>query len=654
MLQNKTFESLDCNVKVNGRFWAGYQALVRDTVIPYQWEALNDRVEGAEPSHAIKNLKIAAGLTQGEYHGFVFQDSDLAKWLEAAAYSLETCPDAMLEQNVDSAVELLGQAQQSDGYLNSYFTVKEPGGRWTNLYECHELYCAGHMIEAAVAYFRATGKRQFLDIMCRFADYIAQVFGPGPGQVRGYCGHEEIELALVKLYRATGEKKYLDLAVYFINERGCEPFYFDIEWEKRGKTSYWTGGVIPKPSLRAIYYQAHRPVREQEDAVGHAVRAVYLYTAMADIARETGDESLHSACVKLWRSIVARRMYITGGIGSMHEDEAFSLDYDLPNDTVYAETCASIGLIFFARKMLSLELKGEYADTMERALYNTVLAGMAQDGKTFFYVNPLEVWPDASEKNLGKRHVLPRRPPWFACACCPPNVARLIASLGQYIYTTTSNTIGVNLFIGSELDVRLDSGNARIVQRADSPYDGSVSIEIAGATGSEFTIAVRIPGWCRDAKLDINGRPVALDAVTNDGYAYLSRAWQPGDTIGLKLPMMPMRMRANPAVRADAGKVAVQCGPFVYCLEECDNGAQLQQIVLPKASELMLEYDASLFGGANVITAQGLRQSGEGWDGMLYKPEAVSEYAPAKHKFIPYYLWANREPGEMTVWVREG
>jgi DUF1680 family protein len=641
------------HAEITGPFWAGYQKLVRETVLPHQWLALNDALLDAEPSHAVANMRVAAGLEEGEYGGLIFQDSDLAKWLEAAAYSLASHPDAALEADVDGLVDILGKAQREDGYLNSYYIAREPGNRWTNLHDCHELYCAGHLIEAAVAYFHATGKRKFLDIMRRYADHIAGVFGPDEGQLKGYPGHEEIELALVKLYRATGERKYLELARYFIDERGRKPYYFDIEWEKRGRTAFWSGGYAPPPSENAEYNQSHLPVRAQADAVGHAVRAVYLYTAMADMAKETGDGELLAACRALWRSIVSRRMYVTGGIGSAAEGEAFTADFDLPNDTAYAETCAAIGLMFFAHRMLGIEPMGEYANVMERALYNNVLAGMSQDGKAFFYVNPLEVPKDGAPRAMERRHVHARRRPWFGCACCPPNIARLIASIGEYVYSANNDAVFVHLYAGGSMRAEIGCGAVRLMQETDYPLDGKVTIRMEEAPGCEITLALRIPGWCRGASLSVNAEPVDLKSAVRDGYAYLRRKWRAGDSVKLDLQMEPVRMRANPAVRADAGKVALQCGPFVYCLEECDNGSGLDGLALPASAELKVAFEPDFFSGANVITADGLRENRAAWGDALYQQDGNAEYVPAKLKFIPYYLWSNREQGEMLVWVKE-
>ncbi|CAG7644867.1 glycoside hydrolase family 127 protein [Paenibacillus allorhizosphaerae] len=638
------------NVKIEDDFWSEYAKRIREVVIPYQYETLNDRVPGVEPSHAIRNFRIAAGVEEGEFGGFVFQDSDLAKWLEAVAYVLTTHPDETLERLADEVIDLIEAAQQPDGYVNTYFTIKEPDKRWTNLTDCHELYCAGHMIEAAVAYYRATGKKKLLDVMCRFADYIGTVFGEEEGKLKGYDGHQEIELALVKLYQATGSDRYLRLSQYFIDQRGQAPHFFLEEWERRGRTSHWRGGPQKPPQLS--YFQSHLPVREQETATGHAVRAVYMYTAMADLAAHTGDESLLQACRKLWSNIVRKQMYITGGIGSTHHGEAFTFDYDLPNDTVYAETCASIGLIFFASRMLRLEAKGEYADAMERALYNTVIAGMARDGKHFFYVNPLEVWPEASRHNPGKHHVKPTRPGWFACACCPPNVSRLIASLGEYMYTANGRTAFVHLYIGGEAAVELDHTTVTLTQETRLPWEGSVNLRIAAEAPAEFTIAMRIPAWSRTPVLRVNGEAVDVASCLQDGYAYIRRLWKAEDWIELEFHMEIQLIRSHPRVRANAGKVAIQRGPLVYALEATDNGAPLASLCLDKTSPMTARFDAELLGGAIVIEGRAMREEEASWGDYLYeaKPK-TSETIP--FKAIPYFLWGNRGEGEMTVWVRE-
>ncbi|QNU19114.1 MULTISPECIES: glycoside hydrolase family 127 protein [Geobacillus] len=638
-------EKATIRANVNDRFWKRYIDVVRNEVVPYQWEALNDRIPDAEPSHAIKNFRIAAGESDGEFYGMVFQDSDVAKWLEAVAYLLEEKRDSELEALADDVIELLGRAQQPDGYLNTYYTVKEPGKRWTNLRDNHELYCAGHLIEAAVAYFQATGKRRFLDIMCKYADYIGTVFGRGEGQIPGYDGHQEIELALLKLYEATGNENYLKLSQYFIDQRGQQPHYFDQEKEARGETKpFWYDGGYR-------YHQAHIPVREQKQAVGHAVRALYMYTAMAGLAAKTGDESLKQACQTLWENVTKRQMYITGGVGSSAFGESFTFDFDLPNDTVYAETCASIALVFWARRMLELEMDGKYADVMERALYNGTISGMDLDGKRFFYVNSLEVWPKACERH-DKRHVKPVRQKWFSCACCPPNLARLIASIGHYIYSQTSDALFVHLYVGSNIQTEIGGRSVEIVQETNYPWDGTVRLTVSAESAQEFTLGLRIPGWCRGAEVTINGENVDIAPLTKKGYAYIRRVWRQGDEMVLHFSMPVERIKAHPQVRVNAGKVALQRGPIVYCLEEVDNGPNLANLFLPRDAQLEAHFEPDLLEGVVVITGTAERVDESAWNDELYRPIEPRTYQ-VPFRAIPYYAWCNRGEGEMTVWVNE-
>ena len=641
-------------VRIEDAFWSEYIRLVRDVVVPYQWETLNDRVPEAEPSHAIRNFKIAAGEAQGEFGGMVFQDSDVAKWLEAVGYLLTTKPDPELERVADEVVDLIAKAQHDDGYLNTYFTLKEPGNRWTNLTECHELYCAGHMIEAAVAYYQATGKRKILDVVCRLADDIDTVFGPEPDKLAGYDGHQEIELALVKLYRMTGNGRYLRLSRFFLDQRGTRPHFYEGEYAKRGGKPHF-------PQLDMAhdwsYSQAHLPVREQKTAEGHAVRAVYMLAAMADVAAETADASLWEACRSMWRNIVSRRMYITGGIGSMAHGESFSADYDLPVDTAYAETCASVGLVFLAARMLRIEPSAEYADVMERALYNTVVSGMSRDGKTFFYVNPLEVHPQLCGVNHNYDHVKPTRQGWFGCACCPPNIARLLASLGGYIYAVRERTLFTHLYIGGQAEWQLGGESIRIEQQSDYAWDGKVRLRLHCAKPISFEWALRLPEWCGgEASVLLNGKRCPIEqARVEAGYLKIERVWENGDLLELAFAMPVRRMKGHPLVRETAGKVALQRGPFVYCLEEADNGPHLHQIVLPRESALSARRDPNLFGGIVVIEAAARRPAAEAWGEGLYREDGGErrDSQPAPVKFIPYFAWANRGVGEMAVWIRD-
>jgi len=624
---------------IKDNFWSPIQNMVIDTVLPYQADILDDKVPGAEKSGAINNFRIAAGEAEGEFYGMVFQDSDLAKWLEAAAYALTVRPNAVLEKKVDDIIALIGRAQEPDGYLNTFFTLKEPHHKWQNLLECHELYCSGHMIEAAVAYYNATGKDAFLNIMRRNADLICSRFGEG--KTRGIPGHQEIELALYRLYQVTGKREYLKTAQYFLDERGKMPSYFEEELASRD-WFHWAPGPENK-----FYAQNHAPVREQKEAVGHSVRAVYMYTAMAAIAAETGEDAMLNACRTLWGNIVNKRMYITGGIGSTHIGEAFTVDYDLPNDSIYAETCASIAMIFFARKMLEIEPVGEYADIMEKELYNGMLSGMQLDGKRFFYVNPLEVVPGVSGEVLNYKHVLPQRPLWYGCACCPPNVARLMTSLGQYAWGEKENIVFNHLYMGGSVDIKA-AGGVRIDCESDYPYGGNIKYSIyPEADAAQFTLAIRIPAWCKgEWILSVNKKPAQTEVKT--GYAYITRQWQPGDEVHLTLAMKPTRMYANTNVRNDAGCVSMMYGPLVYCFEACDNGENLAALRLPRSAEITAE-KSDLFGGTVVLKADGLRVESST---ALYS-DTPPEVKPVSLKAVPYFAWGNREIGGMRVWILE-
>lgn len=618
-------------------FWVSRMALVCNHMIPLQLSILKDEAPDTEPSHAIENFEIAAGLKQGAFYGMVFQDSDVGKWIEAAAYRLTLGDDPVMEAEIDRIIDIIGKAQQADGYLNTYFTVKEPGKRWTNLAECHELYCAGHLMEGAVAYAQATGKTAFLDIMCRMADHIDSMFGPEEGKLHGYSGHPEVEIGLYRLYTQTHNERYLKLAKYFIDERGAQPSYFDMEWEKRDKTEHIPGFH----SWGKEYMQAHKPVREQKDAVGHAVRALYLYTAMADIAAETGDEGLLAACERLWDSAVNRRMYITGGFGATHVGEAFMSDYELPNDTIYAETCASVAAVFFGRAMLRNCRDGAIADTMERILYNGMLSGMSIGVDRFYYVNPLEVVQGVSGKQPGYEHVLPTRPKWFVCACCPPNMSRLIASLPSYCYQEDEDNVIIHQYLGGTVQL----AKADVTLETCYPWDGDLCWTINARQA--LTIYVRIPGWCGKAEAWLND--ASLSMQTEHGYLAVQ---VPSGTSKLRvsLEMRPQRWHAHPSVRQDAGCVAFTYGPIVYCFEGVENPEPLCALHVGKVEPVMEAYAADVLGGIRGMQVEGVRFTSP--DGALYSikaydTEKITLYA------VPYYAWANRGAKDMRVWMHE-
>lgn len=626
------------NVQVQDGFWKPMQDLIIETVIPYQEKILNDEIPGVEKSHALANFRIAAGMEKGEFYGMVFQDSDVAKWLEAVAYSLVVHPDAELEKRADEVIETIEKAQQEDGYLNTYFTIKEPEHRWQNLQECHELYCAGHMMEAAVAYYDATGKDKLLKVMERMADHIDRRFGPD--KITGIPGHQEVEIGLMRLYHTTGEERYCNLAEYFINERGKNPNFFYEESQKRGWTHF---GIDPKDT---VYNQSFATVYDQKEAVGHSVRAVYMYTAMADIAGTTGDERLYQACVDLWKNMTEKRMYLTAGIGSTGELEAFTKDYDLPNDMVYAETCASIGLIFFAKQMLELEANGKYADVMERAFYNGTISGMQADGKRFFYVNPLEVNPGISGVVPGYKHVLPERPGWYACACCPPNLVRLITSLGKYVWDETDDTIFSHMFVGQKAELE----KADIDVESSYPWEGKVTYHVHSKKEEEYTLAIHIPGYLKDICVKVNGEQIEWKKFMKNGYLYLTRKWGESQ-VEILFDLEVRKVYANKNVREDAGKVALMKGPFVYCFEGVDNGNDLQAMCIDADTQ------AETFVGKEgvlkdkvCIHVQGYEDERE--SDALYSEEKP-DYQPHELTAIPYYLWGNRGVNQMRVWMLE-
>ncbi len=623
-------------IKINDPFWNKKTELVRREVIPYQYEALHDRIEGAEKSYAIENF-IKAGKTvakirnneaievyptdkwhysddncdENAFHGWVFQDSDVYKWLEAVGFSLSNQPDAELEAKADEIIDLVCNAQLENGYLDTLYIINNRNNIFENLKDFHELYCFGHLAEAAVSYYNSTGKRKLLDAACRFADLICETFGED--KIKGYPGHEIAEMALVKLYDVTEDKKYLDAAGFFINERGKKPYYYDI--------------VLGKKTVYDNYHynQAHCEPKHQHEAIGHAVRGVYLYSGMADVAKRFCDDELYTACKKLSDNIINKKMYITGGIGATVDGEAFSFDYDLPNDLAYSETCASIGLIFFARRMLEIAPDADIADAAEKALYNTVLSGMAEDGKSFFYVNPLEVLPEASHKDSRKRHIRPVRQKWFGCACCPPNLARLISSIGEYCFAENESTLFIHQYIGS--DIKTDKADIKIF----STYSQNGKVKITVAPKNSFTLSLRIPKWCTNYTF-------SHSCELKEGYAYFEICKE--TEISAEFEVKPKIIKCSNRVRANTGKAAVIKGPFVYCVEEADNGKNLQLLKICKEPDFKIEGDAMI--------ANGFREKESS---VLYEEWKEPEYERVKIKFVPYYKWGNRGENEMSVYI---
>ena len=628
---------LNINSYKSAGFIGQYQRLIKDTVIPYQYSVLCDEAEDTEKSHVIKNFINAGKVLLGEdaddgFYGMVFQDSDAAKWLEAVGYSLAIYPDEALEKTADEVIDIIAKAQDSDGYLNTYYTIKDKDKRWTNILEGHELYCSGHMIEAAIAYYEGTGKDKLLRVMEKNAQHIYDVFIEGGH--KGYPGHPEIELALLRMYDVTKNEKCLKLAKHFIDIRGVDPHYYEKERQSRDWT-VWGGD-----GKNHHYQQSYAPVREQKNADGHSVRAVYLYTAMADLAAKTDDKELYEACKNLCHSITDKRMYITGGIGSTCHGEAFTVDYNLPSDTVYAETCASIGLMFFMSRMLQNEIRSDYADIMELAFYNTVLAGMQTDGKRFFYVNPLEVVPGISGEAVTHRHALPQRPKWYTCACCPPNVARLISSFGKYAYSENEDTAFCHLFASGEVTTQ---NGMKFTCETQYPYGNEVNF----AVEKGGKLAVRIPGYTKDSYgVFINNFP--KDVPATDGYIYLDI--QDGDTIKIKFDDKINIIYPSAKIPDLSGTVAISKGPLIYCFEGVDNNGSVLNLRLDTESEFKTrDVSDEVLGQTVMIEAEGVRLGDTDKLYSFTRPEMQKATLTA----VPYYLWGNRGINEMRVWMAE-
>jgi len=608
-------------VSIQDSFWLPRIETNRQVTIPYDFQK-------CEETGRIDNFVKAAGKMPGPYIGYQFNDSDVFKVIEGAAYALQVQPDPALEAYIDSIIEKIAAAQEPDGYLYTPRTIDpehppEAAGpaRWSNLLMSHELYNLGHMFEGAVAYYQATGKRTFLDVARRAADLICRVFGPDA--LHAVPGHQEVELGLVKLYRLTGEEKYLNLAKFFLDERG----------RPHGRELM---GAFGNPG----YMQDHLPVVKQREAVGHAVRAVYMYSAMADIAALTGDQEYLTAIKALWENVVHKKMALTGGLGARHKGEAFGDDYELPNLTAYNETCAAIGSIFWNHRLFLLEGKAAYYDVLERTLYNGFLSGISLEGNTFFYVNPLE---SDTKFHFNADHTITRQP-WFSCSCCPTNVVRLIPSLPGYIYAVRDDRLYVNLYIGSQTTVAVGGADVRLRLETRYPWDGAVRLHVDPARPARFTLMLRVPGWVRGepvpsdlyryldaapgaATVRLNGAPLA--AAETDGYLALTRDWTGGDLIELEFPMPIRRVLAHPAVSDTAGKVALERGPLVYAAEGIDNDGRALDLTLPDDLSLRAEYRPDLLRGVTVIRGDGFMA-------------------------IPYYAWGHRGVHEMAVWLRRG
>lgn len=585
----KMIEQIDfSHVKINDNFWSPRLSKHVSATLP----VCIDQIENQ--TGRIRNFENAA-KGEGEHSGIFFDDSDVYKALEGMAYSLINNPDPELEKKADEWIDKFAAAQQPDGYINTFYTLTGLDKRWTNM-DKHEMYCAGHMIEAGVAYYQATGKRKLLDVCIRMTDHMMSQFGPG--KRHWVPGHEEIELALVKLYQTTQEQKYLDFAYWLLEERG-----------------HGHGTMGDEGKWDPVYYQDIVPVRQLTDISGHAVRCMYLYCGMADVAALKNDTGYIATIDRLWDDVVHRNMYITGGIGSSHDNEGFTEDYDLPNLDAYCETCASVGMVLWNQRMNQLTGDSKYIDVLERSLYNGALAGISLGGDRFFYVNPLE--------SKGDHH----RQEWYGCACCPSQLSRFLPSIGNYIYASSDDALWVNLYIGNTGQIRIGETDILLTQETDYPWDGSVKLTISTSLPLEKEIRLRIPNWCKTYDLSINGK--RINVSEEKGYAVI-KDWKSQDVIALDMDMPVEIVAADPHVKENFGKRAIQRGPLVYCMEEIDNPVYFDQIQLSPSTTFQTAFASDILNGIKTIKTNGRAQSAT---------------------FIPYYAWDNRKAGKMRVWI---
>lgn len=608
--------------EITGGFWGTQQKLVRDVTI----DAVYDRFDETGRFASLKG-DWKEGMP---FKPHIFWDSDITKWMEGVAYYLQKKRDTALEDKMDMLVDRMEKLQTKDGYLNTYFTTVEPEARFTRRLD-HELYCAGHLVEGALAYYKATEKRKMLDIAIRYIDYIDQVFRIEHSAAFDTPGHQEIELALVKLYQFTGEERYKKLAEYFIDNRGRSQ-------KDRKNTDYDQAA-----------FQSHLPVREQKTAEGHSVRLLYQCCGMADLALLNQEDEMAKTCETLFENIVEKRMHITGGVGTTYRAESFTFDYHLPELTTYNETCASIALAMFCRRMWLIDANRKYADYAELALYNTMLSGMSLSGDRFFYENPLAANPKRNEFNQTRKVDLQEHLPIlqrvkvFDCSCCPPNLIRTIGSIGDYMYSVSEDIVYVHCYMDGETQLQTQNQEVTLCQKTNYPYEGK--IELRTKTEGNYTIALRIPSWCRAYHLSINGE--ALYPSLEKGYAYLSSAWQADDCIVLELDMPVALVEANPRVPNLCGRVAIMRGPLVYCAEGIDNpDFSLRDVRIENASDFQVSMETIC--GKTMPMLYGQTVIRKDFQELYRLCSQDMEHVTLK--LIPYFAWANRGVTEMNVW----
>ncbi len=625
-------------VAIADAFWSPRRQVNRTVTVPIAFQRLEEQgaIDGMRRGWKPNPPPQANGLpAHGDQWFQLWKDSDVAKALEAACCTLAEQDDPALRQRVESIIDLLVAAQEADGYLNTWFSNTDPGKRFTNLRDSHELYCIGHLIEAAVAHFQATGNRRFLDLMRRTAEFLDQQFGPG-GPLHGAVdGHQEIELALIALADATGEDRWRTLAQVFIDARGQEPNWFDREARARGEDPRAWHRFHEGTKEGYAYMQAERPVRDQQRVGGHAVRAMYQYTAMAALAPR--DPTLKAAVQRLWSHLEGNLLYLNGGIGDSAHNEGFTGDRVLPNGPAYCETCAGIGLMRWARAMLGLERDARYGDVLERTLHNNVLTGVTRDGQRFTYANTLA----ADSANDWHHHV-----PWYGCCCCPPNVCRTLAALGGFQWSSGDDGLAMHLWIGGTLRREIAGTAIEIEVTTTLPWQGASALVLRGAGAVHFPLHLRIPGWCQGWMLRLNGEP--LTAMPQRGYVTIDRTWQPGDRIEVSFDLPVERIHAHPDVVANRGRVAVQRGPLVYCVEECDHGPRLDDLVLAESTPIETHPEPELLGGITALRASAQREIP---GNALYQRGRRWQDVPLR--LVPLCTWDNRQRGAMQVWLRE-